>query len=187
MSLEDLKRLVETLPERRGWDFSAVRDECDPVPWSYYEVARRYLSPLHRVLDIGTGGGEQFLALAEYYGSGVGIDDPEMVAIASFTAGGRLPRQVPGDGCGGARIPAESFDVVLTRHAPAIRRIARVLRPGGVFITQRVGARNHGNITALFGCGPGGQYATAWATVVAWAGVRRDGGRCAPAPNVPYF
>ena len=83
MSLENLKRLAESLPERRGWDFSAVRDDGDPVPWSYREVARRYLSPLQRVLDIGTGGGEQFLALAEQYGSGVGIDaDPEMVAIA---------------------------------------------------------------------------------------------------------
>lgn len=195
MSLEDLKRLVETLPERRGWDFSAVRDECDPVPWSYYEVARRYLSPLHRVLDIGTGGGEQFLALAEYYGSGVGIDaDPEMVAIAEENTPQAVACRVKFLAMDAAALefPAESFDVVLNRHAPAYpAEIARVVRPGGVFLTQQVGARNHGNITALFGCGPGGQYATdVGQTVVAWAEAFAVMGwavRARAEYDVPYF
>ena len=35
----------------------------------------------------------------------------------------------------------------------AVREAARVLRPGGYFITQQVGARNTQNICALFGCG----------------------------------
>ena len=62
---------VET---RRGWDFSRMQDDIDPVPWLYENVVRPYLSPLQRVLDIGTGGGERFLSLADYFGSGIGID-----------------------------------------------------------------------------------------------------------------
>jgi SAM-dependent methyltransferase len=67
----------------RGWDFSAVRDERDPVPWDYQDVGRRYLRPRCRVLDIGTGGGERFLELVPLIGAGTGIDaSPDMVATA---------------------------------------------------------------------------------------------------------
>lgn len=195
MSLEDLKRLAEALPERRGWDFSVVRDDGDPVPWSYREVARRYLSPLQRVLDIGTGGGEQFLALAEHYGSGVGIDaDPAMVAIAGENTPQAIACRVKFLAMDAAALefPADSFDVVLSRHAPAHpAEIARVLRPGGVFITQQIGARNHGNIAALFGCGPDGCYEReAGQTVAAWAEAFAGQGwavRARAEYDVPYF
>ena len=52
-----------------------------------------------------------------------------------------------------------SFDVILNRHAlvDAVE-VARVLRPGGVFVTQQVGARNTANICSIFGCTPGGTY-----------------------------
>jgi len=48
-----------------------------------------------------------------------------------------------------------SFDVVLNRHAPTeVAEIVRVLRPGGVFITQQVGRRNTENIHSVFGFDP---------------------------------
>jgi len=162
MPLEDLRSLLESLGKPRGWDFSALHDDCDPVPWSYQDIARRYLSPLHRVLDIGTGSGEHFLALADYFGSGVGIDaDPEMVALAEENTPSAVSCRVKFLAMDAAALefPAASFDVVLARHAPADpAEVVRVLRPGGVFITQQIGARNHHNITALFGCGPDGRY-----------------------------
>jgi len=74
MAFDELKRIGDTVGERRGWDFSRVRDARDPVPWDYADVVRRYLRPTDRVLDIGTGGGERFLALAPEFGEGVGID-----------------------------------------------------------------------------------------------------------------
>ncbi len=174
MPLEDLRQLLESLGEPRGWDFSAIRSDCDPVPWSYREVARRYLSPLQRVLDIGTGSGEQFVALAEYFGSGVGIDaDPQMVALAEENTPSAIACRVKFLAMDAAALefPDASFDVVLCRHAPAYpAEVARVLRPGGVFITQQIGARNHANITALFGCGPDGRYTHDPAqSVAAWA------------------
>jgi len=174
MPLADLRRIMEGVPARRGWDFSPVREHVDPAPWTYPGVVRRYLSPLQRVLDLGTGGGERFLALAPDFGSGIGIDaDPEMLAVAEENLGKAeacrvkfLPMDVAA-----LESPDESFDVALCRHAPAVvSEAARVLKPGGYFITQQVGARNHANICALFGCGPSGAYREdAGQTVAAWA------------------
>ena len=60
-----------------------MRDQRDPVPWDYLTVVRQYLRPTDHVLDVGTGGGENFLALAPHFGTGVGVDvDPAMIAAS---------------------------------------------------------------------------------------------------------
>ena len=41
MTLEELERIAAAVDERRGWDFSRVRDDRDPVPWDYASVVRR--------------------------------------------------------------------------------------------------------------------------------------------------
>src|ERR687887_1235805 len=80
---ELLARLSDEVGALRGWDFSRMSTSRDPVPWDYLEVARRYLRPTDRVLDLGTGGGERFLELAPSFGEGVGIDAFDaMVATA---------------------------------------------------------------------------------------------------------
>jgi SAM-dependent methyltransferase len=114
------------------------------------------LRPGSRVLDIGTGGGEQFLRLVPLIGAGTGIDaSTEMVAAARVrharrTLRARSPSRswMPG----GSSFPAPSFDLVLNRHAPVYAaEIVRVLRPGGVFITQQVDRRNTQSIFSAFG------------------------------------
>lgn len=162
MPLDELREIARAVAPRRGWDFSRVRHQVGPVPWDYMQVAARYLSPLHRVLDVGTGGGERFLALADCYGSGIGIDaDPAMVAVAEENLPEDLACRIkflPMDAAE-LEFPDGAFDVVLNRHSVVcVGEVARVLRPGGVFITQQVGAHNTANICALFGCGPGGRY-----------------------------
>ena len=162
MTEGELRRIATSVGARRGWDFSRMRETQEPAPWDYADIARAYLAPDSHVLDIGTGGGERFLALADRFRSGVGIDaSPEMIA----TAQENLPPALA-DKISFTVMPAQhltfapaSFDVVLNRHAPVdAAEVARVLRPGGVFITQQVGARNTANICAIFGCTPGGTY-----------------------------
>ena len=157
-----LQSVFDSADELRGWDFSRLRDDRDPVPWEYEEVVRRYLRPDDRVLDIGTGGGERFLTLAPFFGSGVGTDlDPEMVRVARENTPAALAARVSF-----ATMPAEalafpdaSFDVVLNRHAPAVAaEVARVLRPGGYFVTQQVGGRNTQNLFEAFAWGSNGAY-----------------------------
>ncbi len=160
MDFADLKRVSDRVGERRGWSFDQMRTACDPVPWEYEEVVRRYLRPSSRVLDIGTGGGERFLALAPFFGSGIAVDvSPTMIAVAQEN----VPPEMRGKvsfvvmAAEEMLLPADSFDVVLNRHS-VVRpdQIVRVLQPGGIFITQGVGAHNTHNICTVFDCDPGG-------------------------------
>lgn len=162
MSFEDLKRIAASVDERRGWDFSKVRDKRDTVPWDYVDVVCRYLQPSDHVLDIGTGGGERFLAIAPHFHTGVGIDaSARIIDVARENRPPSLADKISFEvmAAGTLRFPDNEFDGVLNRHCPVhVTEIVRVLRPGGVFITQQVGVRNTRNICELFGCGPGGQY-----------------------------
>ena len=174
MTLDELRRIAAEVAPRRGWDFSRVRDNRDPVPWQYDEVVRRFVRPDDRVLDVGTGGGERFLALAPWFGTGVGIDpDPEMIATAQENTPAALAEKVTfTEGRAEAlAVPDTSCDLVLNRHAVVdVAEVVRVLRPGGCFITQQVGAQNTFTITTLFGCGPG-----------------MGGQRIAPAQEIPVL
>jgi SAM-dependent methyltransferase len=164
MTEEALRRIAASVWARRGWDFSRMREAQEQAPWDYADVARTYLTPDSHVLDIGTGGGERFLALADALRSGVGIDaSAEMIATAQQNLAPALADEVTFAVMSAQRLASApaSFDVVLHRHAPVdAAEVARALRPGGVFVTRQVGARNTANICAVFGCTPGGTYAS---------------------------
>lgn len=159
---EELFRIAATVPQREGWDYSAVRDRRDPVPWDYVAVVRQYLRPGDRVLDCGTGGGERFLSLSDAYRFGIGLDpDPAMLAIARKHAIASRAQHVHWTRGRAEALPfrKDAVDVVLNRHANVdVAETLRVLKPGGLFITQQVGDRNLGAICSTFGCGPGGEY-----------------------------
>lgn len=160
--VDDLREIAKKVSRRRGWDFTRMRDDRDPVPWDYEEVARQYLTPTARVLDIGTGGGERFLRLAEHYGSGLGTDvDPQMIAVAEENTSPALRGKVSWAVMPAAALTVAdaSFDVVLNRHAPVVvSEIARALRPGGYFVTQQVGRHNMQNVFEAFGWASSGSW-----------------------------
>ncbi|MEM7125547.1 MAG: class I SAM-dependent methyltransferase [Chloroflexota bacterium] len=158
MTYDELKQIAERVGKLDGWDFSHIRAGRDPVLWDYVEVVRQYLKPTDRVLDIGTGGGEIFLSLADSFAEGVAVDqNPKMIE----TAQRNLSEQSIGNvtliqmEASDLHFHDASFDIVLTRHLRVYpEQIIRVLRSGGYFITQMVGQRISLNLLEGFGWTP---------------------------------
>lgn len=157
-TLDELKQIIESVGTLDGWDFSRVRAGSDPVPWQYEEVVRQYLQPTDRVLDIGTGGGERFLALSPYFGEGIAVDqNPKMIETARRNLIAQAVQNVSLQQMEAANLQfgEAEFDVVLLRHLKVyVGEVVRVLRPGGYFITQTVGERISLNLLEAFGWTP---------------------------------
>lgn len=130
-----------------GWDFSHINgkyEEEQDLPWNYRETVRYYLKPEQKLLDVETGGGEFLLSLnhpccnlaaTENYPPNVELCRKKLLPMGidfqEADGGGRLP------------FPDESFDLIINRHGnfnPA--ETARLLKKGGIFITEQVGAEN---------------------------------------------
>ncbi len=154
-SREDLRGIAAGVGDRDGWDISRMKTERESVPWDYLEVASRYIKPADSVLDVGTGGGEKLLSLARHFATAVGVDPhPDMIGAARLNGVEFSNVTFAEMGAEALHFPEGSFDVVLTRHAPVrVSEVVRVLRPGGYFVTQGVGANNMANIRQAFGTG----------------------------------
>lgn len=122
--------------------------EPDP-PWNLDQLYRDHLAPATAVLDMGTGGGEHLLTFADLLPADTvateGWEPNLPIARAALAPYGIevVPFGQPDDDPAPTPMPFPDgrFDLVLNRHEsyhPA--EIARVLRSGGRFLTQQVGA-----------------------------------------------
>ncbi|MEU6162171.1 class I SAM-dependent methyltransferase [Streptomyces sp. NPDC047130] len=128
-----------------GWDFSWFEGRATEQrpSWGYARLLGDRMARSRAALDVQTGGGEvlatvhrapPLLAATEAW--------PPNVAIARRTLaplGGKVVQVGEGDG-----LPFRdgAFDLVVSRH-PVVTRwdeVRRVLRPGGVYLSQQVGA-----------------------------------------------
>ena len=149
----------EALAEIDGWDFSGIADrhEEDQPPWSYTALAREVLAGAGSALDMGTGGGEVLLDLADALPADTVATEgwPPNVPVAQRNLNPRGIDVVEYDAeAPDATMPfqADRFDVVLNRHeAYRAAEVFRVLAPGGVFLTQQVDGRDFEETQALFG------------------------------------
>ena len=139
-----------------GWDFTrlAGRVVSDPLPWDYVALAAEAAGRAERVLDIDTGGGEVLATLGVPSGSVALEPYPPNLPVARARL---LPNGIEVRARTDRRLPCDSsdFDLVLNRHGaldPA--EIARVLRPGGAFWTQQVGADNDAELNTALGAPP---------------------------------
>ena len=147
----------ERIAHIKGWDFSHIEEryeEDTDFPWDYREVVQSYLTPESRILDIDTGGGEFLLSLGHSYKNTAATEGfAPNVQLCKETL---LPLGIdfrPADGNGQLPYSDAGFDIVIDRHGDFnAEEIYRVLKPGGVFISQQVGAENDRELVELL-CG----------------------------------
>jgi SAM-dependent methyltransferase len=150
--------------ERRpfsGWDFSSLDGRMlkEQPPWSYRARAAELMRRAGSVIDLGTGGGERILDLRADWPANVVVTEdypPNFrLAVERLSRFGarvvdvRLTSDDPMPFADGG------FDLVLNRHSAFnAGEVARILAPGGTFLTQQVHGSWAHDLLAVFGALP---------------------------------
>jgi SAM-dependent methyltransferase len=139
-----------------GWDFSWLSGRATEArpSWKYFESLTKRMSTAQAVLDVQTGGGERFaenLSRIQQHPKTLAATEswPPNIEIARTTLDpfGVSVVEVPDD----AVLPfeGETFDLVCSRH-PTVTlwtEIERVLRSGGIYFSQQIGAGTNSELT----------------------------------------
>ena len=143
----------EEIAHIHGWDFSHLdgRYAEEDLPWDYREIILNVLQPEMKILDIDTGGGEFLLSLGHPCHNTAATEGfPPNVLLCRDTLSPLGIDFRPWDGKGPLPFDDQSFDMVLDRHGDFdAQEIFRVLKSGGLFITQQVGAENDRELVDL--------------------------------------
>jgi len=130
-----------------GWDFSYINNRIweEPLPWDYDKTVRSYLKNDFILLDMGTGGGEYLLTLnhphkntyaTEAYDVNYKLCEKKLKPLGIDIRKVISDESLPFDD--------EMFDIIINRHESLdISEVCRILKPGGMFITQQVGGQNN--------------------------------------------
>ena len=136
-----------------GWDFSLMHDRWthqEPA-WDYIALARARLTTATRMLDQDTGGGELLASLVplppytfatESYPPNIPVARERLSPLGVHLVSEYRDEALPfGD---------DSLDLVLNRHGSySAQELRRILRPGGIFLTQQVGGRDNLRLNKL--------------------------------------
>ncbi|BBH23195.1 methyltransferase [Paenibacillus baekrokdamisoli] len=157
MNEMEYKDFYNRVGERNGWDFSKVKCRVLGEAADLYKEVRKVCSRFNLLLDIGTGGGEAILGLHDAALLVVGIDQSDgMIATAQRNLERLQASNVRFMQMNAEQLafPKAFFQIVTCRHSPFnVEEIARVLSPGGIFLTQQVSEGDKLNITQSFSRG----------------------------------
>lgn len=157
MNKENLKRLwkqEEQYAYINGWDFSHIYGRYDAendLPWNYEQIIRRYLKKDFDIMDYDTGGGEFLLSLnhpyerisaTEGYLPNVKLCREKLLPLGINFKECSNPSEIP--------FEDDAFDLIINRHGgfDAVE-VYRLLRRGGLFITEQVGEDNDRDLVEM--------------------------------------
>lgn len=132
----------------KGWDFSYIKGRFrsyeDELPWDYKKIVKSYLRQEDKILDIDTGGGEVLLSFQHSYNLTTVTEGFEPnVKLCEETLGTMGIRVCQVTDYANMPFEENEFDILLNRHGNYdVKELYRILKPGGVFITQQVGEEN---------------------------------------------
>lgn len=151
------QEFYDKVGQTNGWDFSSVRCIVEGTGWDFYREVVNRAKPSDILLDIGTGGGEKVLEIADSYSLIVGIDNSkEMINTARTNLTNSQVSNVrffelPAEHL---RFPEGFFDLASSRHCSFdALELAKVLKKGGYFLTQQVSEGDKLNLKKAFGRG----------------------------------
>lgn len=157
MSEFDYKAFYDRVGRVNGWDFSRMKVVAEGVQWDFYAKVTQMCKPSDLLLDIGTGGGESVLSMADKALLLVGIDLSEgMIEKAQEHLINAKADNVRFIQMNAERLafPERFFNVISCRHsAYCADEVGRVLASDGVFLTQQVSEHDKWNIKQAFGRG----------------------------------
>jgi SAM-dependent methyltransferase len=164
----DLLEEAERRP-LKGWDLSCDGRIAHAAPWDFEAIVDEYLGRSPNLLDLGTGGGEWLSRRPFPKGRTVATEawPPNVpVAQARLAPLGAAVVAVVGapdnaDQAAASALPAlpvaaAAFNLITNRHESFVAaEVARVLAPGGRFLTQQIASDLGAPFRALLGAPPG--------------------------------
>ena len=157
MNVLEYKDFYDKVGKRIGWDFSKIKCISEGLQWDFYNEVTKVCNKSDLLLDIGTGGGEAILSIADSAYLLIGIDHSTgmMETAATNAAKSGIPNvrflQMDAEHL---VFPEHFFNVVSSRHSCIYpKEIAKVLVQGGIFLTQQVSESDKLNIKEAFGRG----------------------------------
>lgn len=148
-----------------GWDFSWLgqRAVTEFPAWDFAAIVERQARTAADLLDLGTGGGEWLASLGgrpartvatEAWPPNVDVArrrlEPLGIDVIAVQSAPDNLSQPLGLATPPLPFDDESFSLVVSRHESYLAtEVARVLRPGGVFLTQQMGGDPNGYRSAL--------------------------------------
>lgn len=154
MNQSEYKKFYNRVGKLNGWDFSKVKCISDGVKWNFHREVSQRCKKSDLLLDIGTGGGEALLSIAENALLLVGIDNSQGMteaAKANLKKSNQSNVRIMQMDAEKIDFPENFFNVVSCRHSPFnAKEVAKVLIKDGIFLTQQVSEGDKINIKQAF-------------------------------------
>jgi SAM-dependent methyltransferase len=135
-----------------GWDFSWFEGRAteERPPWGYARLMGECMARAEAALDIDTGGGEVLATVArppallvatEGWRPNVTVAQKRLRPLGAWVVAATDTPTLP--------FADAAFDLVVSRHPVVVvwSEIARVLQPGGIYLSQQIGPGTNRELT----------------------------------------
>ena len=157
MGKNEEKEFYNKIGKTIGWDFSNIKCKMvDNSAFQYFDEINKE-SEGKIILDIGTGGGEKILNNIKNARLIIGTDfSKEMINRAKENSKERKDAMFFEMDSNEIKFPNNFFDIVCARHTPFnSNEVFRVLKSGGVLISEQIDEDDCIELKKIFGRGQG--------------------------------